>query len=422
MVFRDSKINFIENFLSHFQSTFSKKQWHSFRSLVYSMFFDYKRLSLAALANKSSVHYQNLQYFASESKWSTENINNIRLALIQNQRTTRSTPDGVLAIDDTACPKPYSKNTEGAQFQHCNPTKKEENCNVAVASCFVSSSKHFPVNFKSYIPEDQYQYPEDFKSKLDFAKDLIIDAMDKNISFSSVVFDSWYTASNLIEFISSKNLSLVAEVKMNRSIRIVHPQTKTWIYLQAKNLIPVIKEFYSHKLKNVHCKQKNGKDKNLLTYSFETKIKDCFTPLKVVFVFNKWSDKDDKDVHVLITNKISMSTRDIIFTYLLRWGIEESFKELKDTFCFDQYQVRHQKQIQRHWIMSFLAWSLAYWVKQNGCLSKILDDKPGSINKTKEAISSLIIIDSACLLSKNKELAASHFSIKSKNFLNKLKS
>lgn len=116
MVFSDSKINFIENFLSHFQSTFSKKQWPSFRSLIYSMFFDYKRLSLAALANKSSINYQNLQYFASESKWSIEDINNIRLGLIQNQRTTRSTPNGVLAIDDTACPKPYSKNTEGAQF------------------------------------------------------------------------------------------------------------------------------------------------------------------------------------------------------------------------------------------------------------------------------------------------------------------
>jgi len=421
MVFHDSKINFIEKFLSHFQSAFSKKQWLAFRSLIYSMLFDYKRLSLSALANKSEINYQNLQYFASDSKWSIENINNIRLHLIQNQRTTRSTSKGILAIDDTACPKPYAKKTEGAQFQHCSPARKEENCNVAVASCFVSPNKHFPINFKSYIPEDQ-QPIEKFKSKLDLAKELILDARDQNISFASVVFDSWYTSSDLIEFISGQNLSLVAEVKINRSIRIVHPQTKTWQYLQARHLIPLIKEFYPHKLKNVHCPQKNGKHKNLMTYSFETKLKDCSTPVKVVFVFDKWSDKDDKDVHVLITNKLNMSTRDIIFTYLLRWGIEESFKELKDTFCFDQYQVRHQKQIQRHWIMSFLAWSLAYWVKQNGCLSKILDAKPNSINQTKEAISSLIIIDSACLLSKNKDLAASHFSIKSENFINKLKS
>jgi len=40
-----------------------------------------------------------------------------------------------------------------------------------------------------------------------------------------------------------------------------------------------------------------------------------------------------------------MSVRSAILTYLLRWGIEESFRELKDTFCFDQYQVHHQEQI-----------------------------------------------------------------------------
>jgi len=317
MVFHDSKINFIEKFLVHFQSAFSAKQWLAFHSLLYSMFFDYKRLSLSALAGKSNISYQNLQYFASDSKWSIEDINNIRLGIIQNQRTTASTSKGVFAIDDTACPKPYAKNTEGAQFQHCSPARKKENCNVAVASCFVSSSKHFPVSFKSYIPEDQLA-PGKFKSKLDLAQELIIDGLDKKISFSAIVFDSWYTSSSLIEFIDSRNLFLVAEVRTNRSIRIVHPQSKTWTYLQAKNFIPLIKQFYPHKLKTVHCAQKNGKPKNLLTYSFESKLKDCPTPVKIVFVFDKWSDKDDKDIHVLITNKLNLSTREIIFTYLLR--------------------------------------------------------------------------------------------------------
>ena len=126
MVFYNSKINFIEKFISHFQSAFSTKQWPAFRSLIYSMLFDYKRLSLSALANKSNISYQNLQYFASESKWSIKDINNIRLRLIQNQRTTCSTSKGVLAIDDTACPKPYAKKTEGAQFQHCSPAEKKK--------------------------------------------------------------------------------------------------------------------------------------------------------------------------------------------------------------------------------------------------------------------------------------------------------
>ena len=97
-----------------------------------------------------------------------------------------------------------------------------------------------------------------------------------------------------------------------------------------------------------------------------------------------------------------MSLKDAIFTYLLRWGIEVSFRELKDDFCFDQYQVRDQKQIQRHWILSFLVWSLTYWIKQNACLTKILNHPLDSLGQCKQAVATLIIIDSTCLLSKNK--------------------
>lgn len=149
--------------------------------------------------------------------------------------------------------------------------------------------------------------------------------------------------------------------------------------------------------------------------------KDCKTKVKVIFVFDRWSEYDDRDVHVLITTDLSMSVKTAIDTYLLRWGIEESFRELKDSFCFDQYQVRHQEQIQRHWIMSFLAWTLTYWIKQNGCLSKILQEPPQTIGQCKQAIASLIIIDSAFLLSKNKEFATSLYNIKSERFKKQLK-
>ncbi|PIQ88193.1 MAG: hypothetical protein COV73_00175, partial [Candidatus Omnitrophica bacterium CG11_big_fil_rev_8_21_14_0_20_43_6] len=126
-----------------------------------------------------------------------------------------------------------------------------------------------------------------------------------------------------------------------------------------------------------------GKVKHIFTYTIKSKLKDCSTPLQIFFIFDKWSDTDEKDVHVLITNNPAMSVKTAIDTYLLRWGIEESFRELKDNFCFDQYQVHDQEQIQRHWIISFLVWSLTYWIKQNACLSKILQDSPASIGQCK---------------------------------------
>jgi hypothetical protein len=71
--------------------------------------------------------------------------------------------------------------------------------------------------------------------------------------------------------------------------------------------------------------------------------------------------------------------------------------------------------------MSFLAWTLAYWIKQNGCLSKILNEAPETIGECKQAVASLIIIDSAFLLSKNKDMAASLYGIKSDRFKKRLK-
>jgi hypothetical protein len=414
----NGSIRFIDQFLKNFEPMFTNTQMAALRSIVYGMCLDYKRLNLSAIARKTNTNYQKLQYFFSDSTWDINAFNDVRLNILQNQSTTRATSNGVFAIDDTGCPKPYAKNTEGAQFQYCGTLGRDENCNVAVASCFVSNSKHFPIEFKSYIPEDQ-STPNKFKSKLDLAKELIETAIAKTIPFSTIVFDAWYTSTNLIEFITLNNLFFVAETKINRSILITHPKTKQWIHLRADQIIPLIKEHYIHRLKHVEIPQQNGKIKHVLTFAMQSRLKDCSTPLQIFFIFDKWSDTDDKDVHVLITNNLTMSVKTAIFTYLLRWGIEESFRELKDNFCFDQYQVRDQQQIQRHWIMSFLVWSLTYWIKQNACLSKILEDSPQSIGQCKEAIASLILIDSVCLLSKNPN-AAEILKIKSQRFKDRL--
>ncbi|TVL96684.1 MAG: hypothetical protein CV082_06185 [Candidatus Brocadia sp. BL1] len=90
----------------------------------------------------------------------------------------------------------------------------------------------------------------------------------------------------------------------------------------------------------------------------------------------------------------------VITNYLLRWGIEHSFKELKDTFYFDHYQVRHINKIERYWNLCLVAWTLAYWIKQNAYI--------------KQAVNSLLEFASTNALSKNEILADGYFKIKSK--------
>ena len=99
-------------------------------------------------------------------------------------------------------------------------------------------------------------------------------------------------------------------------------------------------------------------------------------PIKFVVIFGKWNKDDDNTYHILITNQLTASAKTVITNYLLRWGIEHCFKELKDTFYLDHYQVRHIEKIERYWNLCLIAWTLTYWIKQNAYLNKILEHNP----------------------------------------------
>ena len=195
-----TNIPLLNKFLKHFTSCFSKKQMAMFALLIYALFKDYKRNSIDAMAKATHTDYQKLQYFFSDSQWDLQAIKQKRLEIIQNQRTTASTKDGLLAIDDTGCPKPYAKNTEGAKWQYCGPLKREEVCNVGVCVAFVSKTKHFPIDIVPYLPANEFPGGKNnphFKDKLHIAQELFDKSLEA-LEFSAVTFDSWYATTNLL--------------------------------------------------------------------------------------------------------------------------------------------------------------------------------------------------------------------------------
>ena len=203
-----------------------------------------------------------------------------------------------------------------------------------------------------------------------------------------------------------------------------HPGKKSHDFVKPDELVTLIRKHYWHKTRHIKYKTTDGNEVSRLTFSFKAQLKDCKVPLKFVVIFGKWSKEDDKKIHILITNQLMTSSKTVIKNYLLRWGIEYCFKELKDTFCFDHYQVRHIVKIERYWNLCLIAWTLIYWIKQNACLRavaqhrqaylhKILETKPVTFNEFKYAINSLLEFSSTSELSKNETLANGYFRIKS---------
>ena len=175
---------------------------------------------LTPIIKNSNPHFYEDKYFFSDSQWDLQAIKQKRLEIIHNQRTTASTKDGLLAIDDTGCPKPYAKNTEGAKWQYCGPLKREEVCNVGVCVAFVSKTKHFPIDIVPYLPADEFPGGKSnphFKDKLHIAQELFDKSLE-TIEFSAVTFDSWYATTALLEHIHTRKKIFFSEIKSNRNI------------------------------------------------------------------------------------------------------------------------------------------------------------------------------------------------------------
>lgn len=106
---------------------------------------------------------------------------------------------------------------------------------------------------------------------------------------------------------------------------------------------------------------------------------------------------------LFVINDLDLSVGKAILTYLQLWAIERLFRELKDSFYFDHYQVRHKLKIMRYWTIPFFAWTLLYWIRQNGYLYRAIATslKGKSMNGCKQALLKLAIFSSYQALRKN---------------------
>ena len=85
----------------------------------------------------------------------------------------------------------------------------------------------------------------------------------------------------------------------------------------------------------------------------------------------------------------------------------------------DQYQVRKQERIERHWALCHVAWTLAYWVKQNGYLRKSIEGIPKTLNEVKQALDHLICYPQIIKAAKDPQLLATQMNIKSGKIINR---
>jgi len=360
----------LQIFLNRFIGVFSKPTFISFSIYVGGLFLQLKRTNMQSITfNTLNAHYENIQYFLSESKWDEQKLNDIRIQILQSNRTTKSSKKGVLVIDDSGCKK-WGYKTEGVAVQHYGTENIQTKCNVVVVSAYSDTVKRYPVNLKPYKPAAEFFAKEqdfDFKSKIQLAMELFDDAILKNITFSYAIFDNWYFSNNFVEHIHDSKRFWISEAENSRLISF---QGK-WI--RADELVKFIP---IDRFRSVTVSTSSGKKSLFYVKAFKSKLKGISHPVLVVVAIGQWDEKDPKNVHVFASNHLSLAPSELIYNYALRWGIECIFRDLKDNVAFDHYQVRSLKSITRHWFLASLAYSFLLISKLNGSFSKIFNHKP----------------------------------------------
>lgn len=369
----------LKTYISKFKDDFSKPLYSTFKAYITCLMLEYKRCSLQAMSQKTILtNYEKLQYFISESRtWDSEQLNNHRIQELQKTRSTKTCRKGTLIIDDTACKKSKTcRKTEGAEFQYSSTDDAIVNCNTVVFSVYADNRKHYPLDLRPYKPAKEFPFGKKdthFKDKIALAIELFDSAITRKLEFSDVLFDSWYFNERLVNHIEQKGYCWITKAKSNNYICF---HNGNWY--RVDELVKLIPAYKYKKMRYINSR---GEEEIYYTYEFTGKVKHIGGSYKVIIVKNSWDTVNMDDISVIVSNHKGLKTDELFRRYKGRWDIECVFRELKDNFYFDQYQVRNLISITRHWHLCFLAYTFLVQYELTGSYKRAFNRKLHTIGE-----------------------------------------
>jgi hypothetical protein len=385
-----------------FQTLFANRcQYQHFQNyLTGLMVLENKTMANITRCVLESADKTNLSRFFSEASWDVEAVNKERIAymLQKTERQRIGARKSVLAIDDT-----LSEHV-GSLFEYIDKHYNHGNntyplAHNLVTSHYVSGAVRFPAGWRLYRRYEEFtdweafvakHFPdavipnkkkernrfkkeveatlledpefqaldEAFQTKITLAIELVKEAIESELPFETVLFDSWYLAPLLLEVLAEQGKKWISILKMNRNIttnnlRILDEEEKPIRFegtkIKVEDLIPLIP---ASAFKSVELGEETY-------YCFS---KNVFIPsLGKVRLIISFDNADRQGTcAVLVTNHLSWNAKKIIETYLLRWPIETFYQEAKQQLGLNKYRMRSAEAIQKHWCLVFVAYSFLH--------------------------------------------------------------
>jgi len=233
-----------------------------------------------------------------------------------------------LIVDDRVQDKRYSKQIELVKLQYSGNEHGLVRGIGVVNLVHSAGTDYYPIDYRIYAPE------VDNKTKNEHFREMLIAGVaGKSIQAKTILFDSWYAATDNLKLINRLKLVFVTSLKENRMVRLsietgyVHLEQLEWSELELQQ----------------------GQIVKLKEVSFMVRL------FKLVAT--------NGDIEWVITNDLKQASMHFIQKASdVRWQIEQMHRELKQLTGLEQCQCRKARSQRNHLACCYQAW-LAIKVK-----------------------------------------------------------
>jgi SRSO17 transposase len=332
--------------MSIFEKVFSKPQLRHFGEYVTGLMVCPNRTVqgindiLFARCDQSA-----LNHFLTDSPWSEEELDLKRHEFVRDRLGELRLGGGTLIIDDTISHH-TGKHMEGAGWHYDASEGKAVWGHQLVTSHYVMRWLSLPLNFRIYLKEGQAG--ESFKTKLEFARELVRQAVTRGIPFSRVVFDTWYFSVEFVDFLERLGKDWVTRCKSNR---IVISGRRRPISEWARGLPK--KDF-----KRVVLEHRDGSKEVYYACSRTVRFEGFEKRSRVVVSYPEEKFEKREDPYFYCTNRLDWELKRIMRAYAKRSEVEAFYKDAKQNLGMEEYELRKIGGIKRHLQMILTAHTL----------------------------------------------------------------
>jgi hypothetical protein len=319
-----------------------------------------------------------LNKFMTQAEWAELELNKRRIEfeLVRLHRRPVSAQAGRLIIDDTLAQHKQGA-IEGLAYLKDHTLGRYVWAHDVVTAHYVNHQDQFPVDFRFYqqfrvkyenkrlgqvaaqlaaVPllSGYHQYlvellsyhsrQQAFQTKTELAGELVQAAVQWDIPFQMVLWDSWFSRKPLIEQVEKAHKDWIGGCPKDRLVL----SQGQWQPLETF-ITTVAAEAYQPVKINNH-----------LYWLFAQNLPAQFLDrrkLRFVAVYDTHLNLNKTPLFYL-SNRLDWQAQRIFTTYLDRWPTETLNQDVKGNLAFAEVQLRHWRGIKRHWYLSFVAYSL----------------------------------------------------------------